>query len=448
MDDDEIEVEYSLKLILLGLAFVAIVAALIAVCILSFKKQFTPTTTVTFVTETVGNSLSREADVKIGGAVVGEVRDLQLAPDGSVEIELALRSDRLDFVPANATARIIPKTLFGERYVEIVAPENPVGIIAAGAVIVEHDEGNAIDAARMYDVFFDLLDAVPPQDLAVTLGALNQALSGRGEAIGNMVDRFGPMVEEINSELPNLEQQLRDLGDVTDVYADAVPDLVAALDTYRTTNATLIESRSAVDGMLDSLSLASADMRGFLDTNGERIVRIAADSRETLELLAQYSPMFGCTAQYFADMGPRIDRVFGGGIDRPGLHLTIQLANPRGGYIPNQDEARFFDTRGPICYEPVHPADGNFPQHPGGAFNTGAYAVPSRNPGPQNLQELPSPLASVGHGGGLFGNADEVDSLRMVYSATTGLAPDDIPGWVTLVGAPVLRGTDVTFAAE
>lgn len=441
------------KLRIYGLAFIALIVAFVLFTTLTFAKVFKPVTHAVVNVETLGNLLQREADVRISGVIVGEVRGTRATPDGRAEIDIAIDRDKVEYIPANVTAQILPKTLFGERYVELLMPEDPGPPIAAGTVIPEDDAGSAIDASRMYDVFYDLLTAVPPQDLAVTLGSLNQAFSGRGEKIGRMVETFQEMAEGINTELPNLESNIQDFATFADTYSDALPDLIDALDTLRTTNTTIIERRSSIDLMLETLTLAAGDLRSFLDVNGDRIINIAADSRETLELLARYSPAYGCAIGYFADVEPRIDRAFGvGAEDRArGLSVTIQLANPRGKYLPNQDEPRMFDTRGPICYQPVPRSEGKFGQYPGGAINDGAYAPPSRNPGPQNLQELPDPLASVmpvgasGTAADIAGSPAERDALAVVYGQASGLDPEDVPGWTTMIGAPVLRGAEVSF---
>ncbi|GGC76837.1 MCE family protein [Hoyosella rhizosphaerae] len=438
---------------LIGLAFLVLIIVFVLFCTLTFTKAFKPVVRATVNVETLGNALAKEADVKISGVDVGEVRGTSLAPDGRGEIDIAIDRNKAHLVPENVTAQILPKTLFGERYVALVMPDNPVGEIQANAVIVEDAEGSAIDASRMYDVFHDLLTAVPPSDLAVTLGALNQTFSGRGDKLGAMIDRFQEMAAGINTELPNLEATVVDLATFADTYADALPDLISALDDFRTTNRILVEERSSVDAMLESLTMSSGQLANFLNVNGERIVNISADSRETLELLARYSPSYGCAIESFANLVPTIDRVFGVGVeDRgPGLNVTVQLANPRGRYLPNQDEPRMFDTRGPICYQSVPRSQGKFGQYPGGAINDGTYPVPSRNPGPQNLQELPDPLASVGptaNQGGqtdLAGSPAERDALAVVYGQSNGMSPQDVPGWTTMIGAPVLRGAEVSF---
>ncbi|WP_278314474.1 MCE family protein [Lolliginicoccus levis] len=438
------------RLRIIGVIFIALILAFVLFTTLTFMKVFKPVAMVTVVVDTLGNSLSEQADVKIKGVNVGEVRSTSIGPDSQARIEIAIDADKVSYVPENVTARIAPKTLFGERYVALIMPEVPTGDnIQAGAVIPEATQGSVIDASRMYDVFHDLLTAVPPADLAVTLGSLNQAFSGRGDKLGAMIDRFQEMATSINTEQPNLEATVRDFATFADTYSDALPDLINALDTFRTTNQTIIEERSNVDAMLVSLTRSSNQLADFLNTNGDNIITIAADSRETLEMLARYSPAYGCAIGYFADVEPRLDRAFGAGVAErgQGLNMTVEIANPRGRYLPNQDEPRLFDDRGPVCYQAVPPGQGNFGQYPGGAINDGTYPVPSRNPGPQNVQELPNPLASVVSTSGvdLAGSPAERDALSVIYSQGTGIAPDDIPGWTTMIGAPVLRGAEVSI---
>lgn len=429
-----------------GLVFFLVIILFVGFSILTFNKVFRDVKHITVMTTDLGNALAGDADVKVRGIIIGEVRGFE-PRDGQVAIDLAINSDKMEMIPANATVRLMPKTLFGERYVEVVLPESPEGPIAEGGVLLQDTSGNTIDAAKMYDTFHELLTAVPPQDLAVTLGALNQAFSGRGEKLGNMIERFTTMVTEYNRELPNLEEVLQDFSTFADTYSEAAPNLVAALDDLRTTNQTIIDERPAIDQMLESVRIAAGDTAAFLGVNGERIVNIAADSRETLTLVARYSPAFGCTFRYFADQLPRIEQAISKDRATPGLNVTAEIVNPRGGYLPNQDEPRMFDTRGPICYQPVPPSQGNFPQYPGGSINDGSYQPPSRNPGPRTLEPLPDPLASatpVARTLDISGTEAERDALAVIYGEAAGVPADEVPGWIATVGAPALRGAEVS----
>jgi phospholipid/cholesterol/gamma-HCH transport system substrate-binding protein len=429
-----------------GLIFFLVIALFITMSILIFNKVFRDVKYITAYTDDLGNALASDADVKVRDIIIGQVRDY--APeDGRVALKLAINSSEFGMIPANATVRLMPKTLFGERYVEVVLPEDPEGPIQPGGILLQDPAGNTVDAAKMYDTFYSLLEAVPPQDLAITLGALNQAFSGRGDKLGAMIERFTTMVTEYNRELPNLERTVQDFATFADTYSDAAPALVSALEDFRTTNRTIIEDRSVIDVMLESIRVAAGETAGFLNINGERLVGISADLRETSEMLARYSPSFPCTFRDFARHLELVKIVISKDRPTPGLNLTAEIANPRGRYLPNQDEPRMFDTRGPICYTDVVRPLVPFPQYPGGSPNDGAYAVPSRNPGPRDIPQLPDPLAStvpVAPTVDLSGTQMERDTVAAIYAQANGVEPEHIPGWVTSVGAPAFRGAEVS----
>ncbi|WP_278314357.1 MCE family protein [Lolliginicoccus levis] len=443
--DNEDEFTGSWRHVGLGVVLIAMIVTFMATTTMIYRNAFSERIAVTLVVGTVGNALAPGSDVKLGGALVGEVTGLRLRPGFEVEVSLAIEGKSAHLVPSTATARVVPKTLFGERYVQLVGSGIGGRPVREGDVLHENASGSAIDASRMYDVFYDLLDAVPPADLASALGSMNAALAGRGERIGEMIDRFSRMAASLNTEAPALEQQITGLAELTETYSDVLPELVVALDDLRTTNKTIVERRGDLAAMHEALIGASRSAAEILEENKDRIIGITADSREALEVLARYSPAFGCTLSYFAGLRDRLETAFGKGKGMPGLNMTIELTNPRGKYVPNQDEARFFDDRGPVCYQPVDPAAGSFPQYPGGPFNVGAYAVPSRNPGQEDLAELPDPLALAAEVAAAPGSEAEGQARQAIYGHATGTDPADVPGWTTLIGAPLLRGTAISL---
>src|SRR5207302_10803210 len=100
---------------LLGLLLVAVVGAFLAATILFYNQAFTPIVPVTLKADHTGNELSAGSDVKVRGMLVGTVKSVSTSGDGAV-IDLALQPGVVDQIPANVTAQLLPKTLFGERY--------------------------------------------------------------------------------------------------------------------------------------------------------------------------------------------------------------------------------------------------------------------------------------------------------------------------------------------
>ncbi|MBF6464378.1 MCE family protein [Nocardia beijingensis] len=430
----------------LGIAFFVVVALFLWTTVAIYNKQFVKTVHVDLITDSVGNALTRNADVKVRGITVGEVRSSS-SEGGEVTLDLAIDPDKAQQIPANATARLLPKTLFGERYVDLVIPENPSPQHLTDGLTLHQDvSGNAIELSKLLDDLLPLLQAIPPQDLAATLGALSQALAGQGFALGETVDKLDDAFRQVNVVLPDLQADLRSFAEVAATYSDAAPQLIQALDNLRTTNATIVQRRTDIDVLYATLTPTSATTTDFLIANRDNIVDVAADSRPALEQLAYYSPNYACALANFAQLKPRIDRIFGKGTDLPGSRVTIELTNTRGKYLPNQDEPRWLDTRGPWCI-PEMPLGVDPGQYTGGPNNDGSYAVPSRNPGDQQTGHLEPPQFGVHPASKMptiAGSPMEQQSLGAIYGAANGVAPDQVPGWVTRAGAPAFRGSEVS----
>lgn len=433
---------------LLGLVFFIIVALFFTVTIMKFNNSFTDYTEVTLKTDSTGNALPSNADVKARGVVVGEVRRVEPAPDGSVDVILGLTPSMADELPASTTARILPKTLFGERYVALQVPETTGGpTLTNGASIATDTSGNAREVQELFDKLLPVLEAIPPQDLNVTLTSLSSALSGRGEQIGTTLDELNTIFARINEHMPELQGTLRGLASFSQTYSEALPDVIDALDNLRTTSNTIVERQGDLRTLISTLGVAATDTTGWLRQNRTDLIDLFVDSEPFLVGLAKQSPTFVCTFRNFAGLIPDSRRIVGQGTKNPGVRVNLQFVNPRGRYLPNQDEPRLLDRDPPaVCYEPAR--DGRpFPQYPGGGLADGSYQPPSRNAGPRTVKTLPQPQFSGMPAGTVRSNPyddpDYVNQLKVIYGATSGVDPKDVPSWVTMIGGATLQGAQV-----
>jgi hypothetical protein len=148
----------------------------------------------------------------------------------------------------------------------------------------------------------------------------------------------------------------------------------------------------------------------------------------------------------FAGLIGEARRILGVGDPYPGARATINFVNPRGGYLPNQDEPRLFDDRPAACYQDVTAPGRFFPQYPGSGLNDGSYQVPSRNPGPQDIEYASLPQQSPVPADASYAGSDaERDTLAVIYGQGSGVEPTAVPSWTTLIGAPALRGAEVAI---
>jgi virulence factor Mce-like protein len=407
---------------LLGLVFVLVAVLFVALTVGIYRKVFTPEVAVTLNTDRAGTQLRAGADVKVRGVRVGEVRSIEPSATGAT-IDLALEPAEVAQVPANVSARLVPKTLFGERFVDLVAPEGagaaPARPIAAGDVIPQ-DRGRAsIETDKVLDNLLPTLQAVQPAQLATTLNAMSQALRGQGEPLGHTLVSLDKYLERFNPVIPDLVTDLDRLPPVADTYAQAAPHLFGGLADLTTTSQTLVDKRPELERLFSSVTGASDDLTEFLTHNEENLVDLAASSNPALEVLAKYAPEYPCLFRQVVEGIPRGEKAFGKGSAHPEQQrITIEVSASRGKYLPGVDTPRYQDTRGPRCYRQVVP----FPQYPpGGPLKDG-----SRHP--------PAPSTQADPGLGLIQPGPVTNGGSARWS--DGAAPPDGPLMLPLLGEP------------
>ena len=276
-----------------GIALVVVLALMVWLSIAIYQKKFTPTVDIEVHTERVGLQLNNNADVRMRGALIGRVTGISLE-GGAAVIRIALDEDQAALVPANVSARILPTTLFGQKYVELVAVGPSDQAISAGAVIAEDRSAAAIEITTALDHLQPVLTAVRPQDISATLQALAEGLEGRGEQLGETAVATAELLDRFEGHLQTLTQDLRLLAEVTGTYADAMPDLLRTLANASVTGDTVVEQRAALATLYADVATLGETARAFLDRNGDSIVELNRVSRPILALLARYSPEIPC----------------------------------------------------------------------------------------------------------------------------------------------------------
>lgn len=430
---------------LYGLAFIAVICGLVALSVAMYNKSFTPVAAVTLTTDKVGNQLAVRSDVKVRGLIVGEVR--RITPTaGGAELELAIDPEKIEVIPRNVSARFLPKTLFGERYVALQIPEAPAPEpLRAGDEIAQDTSRRAVELEQAFESLLPVLQAVQPQKLSSTLTAISTALRGRGETLGNTLSELGQLVGELNPHLPRLREDLAKLASVSDTYSDAAPDLVQALTDLTATSTTIADQRANLDAVFATVTTAGRDLESFLRVNRDNLIRLADSSRPALETLARYSPEYPCLLQQMAENVDALDKVYGKGTDKPGLHATIEVVVNRGPYRPGVDTPRYEEDRGPRCYDYTQ-FPSPFPQSPpDGPLRDGASSTPASRSTQDGL--LPgagtAPSAADGAGLGLPNSPEEIAFVSQLLAPALGVEAARVPSWGTLLIGPVLRGTEV-----
>jgi len=433
---------------LVGVVFLLVFALLVWLSVALYNKQFTPAAMVTLYTDSVGNEMHPGADVMVRGVAVGEVRQIYAYGTGA-RLELAIQPGMVPQLPANVTAMMVPTTLFGQRYVDLILPARPVAArLTAGSVITQNRSADAVELEKVLNNLLPLLQASEPDKLSVTLTAIAQGLQGHGKELGQTLVALNAYLHDYNKHLPALDTDIKRLAVLARNFNQAAPDLVQALADFTVTSQTFAAERASVSALYSTVTTASQDLTAFLDANSSNIIKLNADSVATLQILARYSPEFPCALKDLVNFEPVIDKLLGKGTSQPGLHVQVIVVPPLGPhhighYVAGQDTPVFGDNLGPHCYPIPFPGitlnDGAAPSNPGSPAGPGSTPGHAGRPAGQKAHTTAAQLA---------GSPTEGELVRELAGLALGRSPAQIPDWGSLLTAPLFRGTTVSLRTQ
>ncbi|ABL82326.1 MULTISPECIES: MCE family protein [unclassified Nocardioides] len=340
------------RLLVAGVAFLAVIALLIALSIAIYQKVFEPATTVTIQADRAGLQLAKFGDVRLHGALVGQVRSVSQDGDQAV-ITVALQPDEAKRIPENVSVQILPTTLFGQKFISLVTPADPSPTpLADGDVIPADRVETNVELSRILANLFPLLRSVRPADLNATLNALATALGGRGEQLGETMDRLDDYLGEIDDHLPTLRQDLVKLADVADTYDLAAPDLLGVLRDLTTTGRTVIDNKAQLGTFFADLQGLADTSTRVLDENSTNLIRVGRVTEPMLRLLAVYSPELPCLLAGAARYAPRLARTFEGNQVKQYIEFGTAQYRP----YDERDRPTYGEVgHGPWCLGLPHP---------------------------------------------------------------------------------------------
>jgi phospholipid/cholesterol/gamma-HCH transport system substrate-binding protein len=416
----------------LGVVMLVMMIGVVYATYAVFTKQFSRDVPVTIRSESVGLQLNKNSDVKVRGVIVGRVADIT-SDAGRATIHLMIDPDYQALIPSDVEAFIIPKTLFGEKFVDLQPIAGSAGTpIEAGDVIAQADL-----PAEVETVLADLdpiLSALEPAQLSFTLTALAEALEGQGQVVGETVETLETYLQKITPLSDEIVADITALGEVSRTYADVMPEIGETLRNAVVTGNTLTARKAQLQALFTETAAFATTADAFIDRTGEDFITLTKQSRPVLELLADHAPTIGCVLKGIDRLKPGIDSAF----RDHRAHARVEFA-PR--------TPRSYDAGD----RPTEPSSGSstcatLPKSP--------YGESSPAPGMSKklldslgisdplgkTKSLAAPSARTS-----AGSDAEAEQIDAILAAAMGLMPDDVPEVAQALAGPVLRGAEVSL---
>jgi phospholipid/cholesterol/gamma-HCH transport system substrate-binding protein len=340
-----------------GIGLLLACALLLGLIYAQFRGDFTPKTKLTMLAARAGLVMDDGSKVTYNGVSVGRVTGIsEVEHHGrpAAKFTLDVDPEYVDLIPVNVIAKIQATTVFGNKYVSLTSPKEPTpqritpaNVIDATSVTTEFN--------TVFQTLVELSENVDPVKVNLTLSAAAEALTGLGDKFGQSIVKGNRLLDHVNSRMPTIRHDIRQLAALSDTYAKAAPNLFDALENAVTTARALNRHQAQLDAAL----LAAI---GFANTGNDiftrsrpYLTRLATDLLPTAHLLDAYSPQVFCTIRNFAELAPKVAVLESG--NHYAAQLGVAIAGTENPYVYPDNLPRVNARGGPGgkagCWQPI-----------------------------------------------------------------------------------------------
>ncbi len=266
---------------------------------------FDDTYRVNAVFDSAGQGLQHGSDVKIRGVNVGKVDKIELQ---GLHALVSMDIDRGERIPKTASMTVRPKTLFGEKFVDVTpgadeTSSNPGDFYPhSGTVTFTGATTGGFELEKVLDEVYPLFKDISPSDIMTVLNTLADAGQGLGPAINRQLANGQKIADVFAAHDADQRQFLADLDTVAAQLGMRSDDLVALAKSLNSALPTLNSRSDELNQLLVQTARLSNDVSDLLENNTDFIDRSFHEGQAVLDTLdaqrAQLIPLVSALASY------------------------------------------------------------------------------------------------------------------------------------------------------
>ncbi|UMB70038.1 MCE family protein [Mycobacterium paraterrae] len=291
-----------------GVVVFLIFALVLWLVFLQYKGDFTEKTKLTMLSDRAGLVMDPGSKVTFNGVQIGRVDKIdEVERDGkpAVKFSLDVYPKYLHLIPANVDAKIVATTVFGEKYVSMTPPENPLPQRVTPSTVIDA-RSVTTEINTLFQTITEIAEKVDPVKVNLTLSAAAQALSGLGDKFGQSIINGSAALDDINPRMPIIRHDIQQFSRVADTFSNAAPDLFDFLNNASTTAHTVHAQEKNLDQALLAAAGFGATGAEIFNKGGPYFARGAKDLVPTAQLLDTYSPEILCSIRNLHDSEPKV----------------------------------------------------------------------------------------------------------------------------------------------
>ena len=236
----------------------------------------------------VGQQLSEGGDVKVRGVLVGRISEI--ATDGAEEAVIEFRLDEGTDLPASSTAEIRSKTVFGEKWLELIPPDTETtDYLVAGSVIPDEKTVEPLELERALQLGHDLISEIPLDDLNAAFHALAEGFSGSEEEAITAMEEGLVALKAVNARSGEFDLSLRQLNEFSTWLNQNDETLLSFMESLDANNRALVGAAPEFVAANDSVPIFINDFTDFQLATEDELGRLIQEGATVAEFVAARS---------------------------------------------------------------------------------------------------------------------------------------------------------------
>lgn len=237
----------------------------------------------------IGQQLRAGGDVKVRGVLVGRISKIGLQGEMAV-LELRLNDD-IELSDDETIAEIRSKTIFGEKWVELIPPkgEQSPPFLAAGSEIPDERTREPLELERALQLGHDLLSELPLGDLSDLLQTLAEGFTGSEASVRGAIDDGLVALRAVNSRADELDLSFRQLNEFSAWLDDNAGNVIDFADSLDRANRALVGAAPEFRASLASVPTFLDRFAAFQERTEGDLGRLSETGADIGELVASRS---------------------------------------------------------------------------------------------------------------------------------------------------------------
>jgi ABC-type transporter Mla subunit MlaD len=179
---------------------------------------------------------------------------------------------------------LVPKTLFGDKYVQLDPAIPGQTALHNGDHIAKTNTQDPVEIQQIFDETTPLLQALDPPRFGAALASISQGLAGEGDNLRRLTDGWADVMQEFANRGGDLQTLLTHVPGAAGTFAQRGQDLATAANDLGQVAAVLAKNEPALGPLLQQNAELADKAADLLSDAPARLGRIIPDMVDVVAL--------------------------------------------------------------------------------------------------------------------------------------------------------------------